>query len=306
VIRLAIAAFNATAHGDQLMSIDIHAGGAVEADVSRSPDLMTVELQGRRFDVVKTVGAANFEPFWMYYASGLWEKETLAVIDSVPTERSIFLDVGGWIGPTALWAAFRQSTVVAFEPDPVALTALRANVAANPELGQKIRIIPAAAGSSAGDLDLYASRLGMSETSIFNVVERQQQAAALQQKITVPMVDLAQVIRDLSPTEHKIFIKIDIEGAEFTLLPHLANLVEKYDITICASLHGQNIVKDTPDRTAASRLLTVAKSLEPYKDMHWFEYTGESIQQVDKFPYLVKILNDLGHDAMFIASRSPL
>ena len=228
------------------------------------------------------------------------------MIDSLPTDRSIFLDVGGWIGPTCLWAAFRQSNVIVFEPDPVALNALRANVALNPRLGDKIRIVPAAVGACDGDLVLYSSKLGMSETSVFDVVERHQHASPLGHKLSSPMVDLAQFVRDLSPNEHRIFIKVDIEGAEFTLLPHIADLVERYDVVVCATLHGQNIVADTPDRTAASRLLTIAKCLEPFKGLHWFKFDGVAFEEVVKYPYLVATLNNFGRDATFIVSRSPL
>jgi FkbM family methyltransferase len=269
-------------------------------------DTMEVSLEGRTFQAIKSVGSADFEAFWTYFSRGLWEADTLAMIDAVDAEGTIFLDVGGWIGPTAFWAAFKQSRVITFEPDPVALKALRANIALNPELGRKITIVPAAVGLSAGDLDLYSARPGMSETSVFNTAERRGAIASFENRVSVPMVDLAQFIRELSPNEHKIFIKMDIEGAEFGVLPHLAGLVERYDITIAATLHGQNIVEDTPDRTAASRLLTVAKTLEPFKSLKWFKFDAGRFHEVAKFQYLVETLNGLGCDASFIVSKRDL
>jgi len=41
------------------------------------------------------------------------------------------MDVGSWIGPTVLLAARHSARVVAYEPDPIALTELRSNITIN-------------------------------------------------------------------------------------------------------------------------------------------------------------------------------
>ena len=269
-------------------------------------DIINIRLNGRAFDVVRNVEYADYSYFWRHFSTGHWEADTLSMIDGISPDRSIFLDVGGWIGPTALWAAFRQTSVITFEPDPIALQALRHNLALNPQIGRNIRVVPAAAGQRNGDLELFSSNLGMSETSVFSRVQRQNEVQSALTSTTVPMVDLAQFIRDLSPNENKITIKIDVEGAEFSILPHIASLIEKYDITLFATLHGQNIVEDTPDRTAASRLLTIAKCLEPFKHLNWFKFERGCFELVDKFPYLVETLNKFGNNSTFIVSRNML
>jgi FkbM family methyltransferase len=267
-------------------------------------NVMEVHLQGRRLSVVKKVGDANFEPFWTYFSHGLWEIDTLEMISSISSEDTIFLDIGGWIGPTALWAAFKQSTVIAFEPDPIALKALRLNLELNPVLKDRIKIVPAAVARCGGDLDLFAARPGLSETSVFSKVDRSDGTKIFGNKITVPTIDLAQFIRDLSPHENKIFIKMDIEGAEFHVLPHIADIIQKYDVFLSATLHPHNIVENTPDETMAARLLRMAKCLEPFSSLKWFKFENGAYQEVQKFHFLVETLNRLNQESHFIVAKS--
>ena len=271
-----------------------------------STGIMEVALQGRSFLAVPDVDGVSFRPFWDYFQKGLWESDTLSMIDTVAADRTIFLDIGGWIGPTALWAAFRQKTVYTFEPDPVALKALRRNLELNPVLADHISVIPSAVGRADGDLELFSAKPGMSETSVFQRVQRNNVPQDFGNRIVVPVIDINQFIRSLSPNEHKIFIKMDIEGAEFELLPHLAESVRKYDIVVAVTIHAPNIVQDTLDITMASRILKIGKCLEPYSDMHWYTFEEGHFVEVKRFDFLIKTLNNLNTDASVIVSANPL
>ncbi len=90
------------------------------------------------------------------------------------------------------------------------------------------------------------------------------------------------------------------------MLPHIASLVERYDITISATLHATNIVEADPDTTMASRLLTIAKCIEPFKALKWFKFEAGAFKPVSKFNYLVETLNKLNEEATFIVSKHDL
>ena len=75
------------------------------------------------------LSVADDQPtFWNKVEAGLWEPETLALIDQQITPGTTFLDLGAWVGPTALYAAARGARVIALEADPVALAQLRAKL----------------------------------------------------------------------------------------------------------------------------------------------------------------------------------
>src|SRR3712207_221008 len=93
----------------------------------------------------RVIRVADDQPtFWDRVEAGRWEPETLAAIDRLVDHRTTFLDLGAWVGPTALYAAGIARRVVAAEADPAALDQLRRNLAANPGLAARIEVVPRA------------------------------------------------------------------------------------------------------------------------------------------------------------------
>ncbi|MFN0092054.1 MAG: FkbM family methyltransferase, partial [Acidimicrobiales bacterium] len=82
--------------------------------------------------------------FWERFAAGRYEPATVAVLTRALRAGDTFVDVGAWIGPFTLLAAALGAEVVAFEPDPLALAALRANLALNEGLASRVALEPAA------------------------------------------------------------------------------------------------------------------------------------------------------------------
>ena len=69
--------------------------------------------------------------FWERVARGDWEPETFVIFDRFIREDTLFVDIGAWIGSTALYGVQRADLCIAFEPDPVAFAELEINVAVN-------------------------------------------------------------------------------------------------------------------------------------------------------------------------------
>src|SRR5215207_5157387 len=82
--------------------------------------------------------------FWDAVEKGQWEPLTLATVRAYCRPGVVFVDCGAWVGPTALVAAGAGAQVFAIEADPAALEQLAANLAANPELAQRITVLPRA------------------------------------------------------------------------------------------------------------------------------------------------------------------
>jgi FkbM family methyltransferase len=186
--------------------------------------------------------------FWDKVESGRWEPETLALIDSQVTPGTTFLDLGAWVGPTALYAAARGARVIALEADPVALAQLRRNLAVNPDLAQRIEVLARAVHAAEGRVTLGARRKpGDSMSSVLITP-----GAVTWVAETITPAALAARIG----AGGRLFIKIDIEGGEYELLPAMRPLLERPDCRVLLSLHPgilATVLPDPAQREAATR-----------------------------------------------------
>ena len=200
----------------------------------------------------RTIHVADDQPtFWDRVEAGRWEPGTLALIERLVDGGTTFLDLGAWVGPTALCAATRARRVLAVEADPAALEQLKRNLAVNPDLAQRIEIVAGAIHARPGPVTLGARRKAgdsMSSTLL----------AGSDHTWTAAAVTPAQLADRLRPDE-RLVIKMDIEGAEYALLPHLAPLLDRAD-ALLAAFHPTILAAAVGDRRAAARQARAALS----------------------------------------------
>lgn len=140
--------------------------------------------------------------FWPMWADGRWEADTHKVIAEHAAGKH-YVDIGAWVGPTVLWAARAGAkTIRAFEPDPVALGVLRVNVALN---NIDADIHGEAVTVDGRGVTLRADDFGESVSGGRGSIA-----------VPVPGVSVAEACAGAE------FVKVDIEGAEHTMLPELA------------------------------------------------------------------------------------
>ena len=248
--------------------------------------------------------ALDYNWFWPGFANGGWENSTLDLMARMIGPETLFLDVGAWIGPTALWAACHGAEVHAFEPDVTALKMLRRNLALNPSLASRVTVVPAAVGIQDGDIELHAPAMGGSETSCFKQVERGPHVRTSGENVTVPTVDLVNYIRRLGPQGRHVFLKMDIEGGEFHMLPALHDAVRKYGVDLHVSFHPQNIILGDNDVTLAGRMTKLAAALEPYVGMNWYEFAGGRFERKSRVDHLIALMTNLSRGSdLLITSR---
>lgn len=166
--------------------------------------------------------APGFEWFWRQFDDGSWEPQTFEVMEYFLRKDRDYFDIGAWIGPTVLFGAPRCKDVYAFEPDPVAYKALLDNL--------ELNSIPncAAMQVAAGDTN------GVLKMGI-RTAQGDSMSSMLWEKdaIDVISLDVSALIRTKNPN----FIKMDIEGGEFYVLPSMKDALLEMKPTLYLSLH---------------------------------------------------------------------
>jgi FkbM family methyltransferase len=195
------------------------------------------------------LSVADDQPtFWDKVEGGLWEPETLALMDQQITPGTTFLDLGAWVGPTALYAAARGARVIALEADPVALDQLRRNLAVNPALAQRIEVLARAVHAVEGRVAFGARRKpGDSMSSVL--------IAPGTTTWEVDTITPAALAARIGPSG-RLVIKIDIEGGEYELLPAMRPLLERSDCRVLVSFHPgilATVMPEPAQREAATR-----------------------------------------------------
>ena len=190
--------------------------------------------------------------FWRKAGSGAWEPETFEILDRYLTRESDYLDIGAWIGPTVLYGARRARHVWAFEPDATAFRALSWNIDLN-DLGN-VSALPAALSDTVGIARMASFRdePGDSTTSLLNP-----DGATGRDVLTLGWEDFA----NNADLERVSLVKIDIEGAEYDVLPHLRPWLERQRPALLLSTHAPYL--DDAHRNLRSAALADMLSIYP-------------------------------------------
>ncbi len=189
-----------------------------------APVIRAARLAGR------PIAVADRQPtFWARVEVGAWEPHTLAAIREEAAPGTWFLDVGAWVGATAMLAAVCGARVIALEPDPVARDQLAANLAANPDLEALVTVLPRALSAGSGPVRIGPARKpGDSMASVLH--------GAAPGAWTADAIGVEQVA-GLLPPGAPVLAKVDIEGAEYDAAADLAALAAGRRLTLLLSLH---------------------------------------------------------------------
>ena len=186
-----------------------------------------------------TVEPGNNAKYWGLVENGRWEPATFQAINLLVDDSSTYIDVGAWIGGTVLYSATKAAKVIAFEPDPEALSILKTNIAANPALATKIDLIEGGLGIFDGTAALYNNSPGDSGSSLVsrfgykNTVEQEKFA-------DIKLTDGHRFLEGLDMSKVSL-IKMDIEGGEYDLIPHIADILKTHAPSLHISFHPFNI-----------------------------------------------------------------
>jgi FkbM family methyltransferase len=231
-------------------------------------------------DPIAAHGAAEF-------TSG-FEEGTLRYFDLVLPHCERMIDFGAYIGFTALHAASRGVEVFAFEPNPVSHDLLVRNVAANPTLAPRMHLFRHGIGATEQDAILYAKAHADSGASLHQVIERGSLIKA-SPAATIHLREAAAVLREIG-INRRTLLKIDIEGAEYRVLPAIAPLLAEAKPWLHVSFHPFNLTGADAYATELTRLrgmLDVAEALSPYRFLHVLSRgVWESVEADDRMEFL--------------------
>ncbi len=176
----------------------------------------------RRISKTGTVFAVTgANEFWDWYESETWEPETIAVFDRFLRPGARYVDLGAWIGPTVLLAAATAGRIVCAEPDPEAFRILGENLALNPDVAARTIALQLAVGPSDGTVVLSSPGGGGDSNSS---TVRPHDAGSRWQ---VEQVSFATLLARTGLDEPD-FVKMDVEGAEYQLVPTLSGVPTLY------------------------------------------------------------------------------
>lgn len=182
--------------------------------------------------------------FWRKATADGWEPEAFAVLDAHLDAGRDYLDIGAWIGPTVLYGARKARHVWCFEPDPEAFRALAWNIELNGL--SNVSAFAAALSQDVGVARMagFRGEKGDSTTSLLNP-----DGAAGSDVLTLGFEQFARSV-DLSLVS---LVKMDIEGAEFDVLPTLLPWLKAQRPALYLSTHAPFL--DETKRPAAMERL---------------------------------------------------
>lgn len=177
-------------------------------------------------------------------------------------EPRTILDIGGNIGVTSRYLAqrFQQANVHAFEPVPANLELLRSNAASN----ARIYVHPYALGPADSEITL-----GRPDSSGFNQGGYSAFAIAAGETVSARVCSVESALREIGISGVDV-IKIDTEGAEYSILSAFPESVISRVTWIYGELHSEAIERRTDFKVLdyLSRWFEV----EIYKPLHKRNY----------------------------------
>lgn len=195
----------------------------------------SVFVEGAAFRVQPT---AARRAYWDRVAAGHWEPHTFRALRRFLAPAASCIDIGAWIGPTALYAAHFARSVHALEPDAVAHAELQANVDANPALRARIRLHRECIAPRTGPVTLYAGGMYNTAGAFGDSMSGTVPARGAQPHCSVAGITLEEFIQ-ANAIQDCGLIKMDVEGGEYALIPGRWRQLQAHGMpTLCVSFHA--------------------------------------------------------------------
>lgn len=163
--------------------------------------------------------------YQMGYWLGLTEPDLQGVLATSIAPGDIIFDVGAEIGYFSLLTAVLAQTghVYAFEPNPANLAILNKNVAVNPDLN--LTVVPYAVGSERGEAAFltFEEQRSVANASLLGRLAEASADSVSGQSVRVTVIDLDSFCEEWQVQPN--LVKIDVEGAEASVLKGMAHLL---------------------------------------------------------------------------------
>lgn len=171
----------------------------------------------------------NYHWFINLFSKGLWENNTFSTFNAVKNINKTAIDLGGWIGPTAIWLSKNFKNVTVVEADKVALSALKKNLQTSG--CNNICLIEKPVYSVTGK-KIYFGNNNFRESSLGDSMSQLREKATSESDLLLETISLHDIIMLSGGYDQVSFIKLDIEGGEENIIPDLFTICSenKYDL----------------------------------------------------------------------------
>jgi len=171
-------------------------------------------------------------PFWGQYWNFDWHN--FCVWPAFVNSTSVVLDVGGWIGLTAIWFSqrARKGRVVVLEPGQLAFDDLMLNIAANPDSQSRISAVRSALGGRTG-----RQRISNNGDAMDRLVEDHEVVGEPVDATWVTVMTMSDLVAQFPQLQDVSFIKVDTEGYERVIIPALTAFLRQVKPVMHVSVH---------------------------------------------------------------------
>lgn len=167
--------------------------------------------------------------FWEAVSRGAWEPETYRIFDRFIDRGGSYIDMGSWIGPTLLYGCQLARDAYGIEPDPIAYAELSTNVACNQPMTSNVRLFNGCITPRSGKVAFGSRDEGGDSTSSMLFAREKT-------SWQVDGMSFDDFVRSYHINDCK-FIKMDIEGGEYSVLPTMVPYLREHRPTLYLSLH---------------------------------------------------------------------
>lgn len=190
--------------------------------------------------------------FWRIVNNGGFEPQYFNVLDKYLSVESVYCDIGSWIGPTAIYAAKKSKKVFCFEPDTIAYKYLLQNIQLNKINNIQMFNIAIAGFDGKITMASHGGNLGDSMTSMVNVDSEKESFEANCMKWE------SWLSENNNPKIN--FLKMDIEGGEFDLVPGMKDYLMDQKPIFHLSTHSLYL----PEKERKIKMESLIEALQFY------------------------------------------
>ena len=166
--------------------------------------------------------------FWNEYDKTGWEPQTYNTFKEFLTNDTTFVDIGAWVGMTAFYAAeLGSKRIYAVEANPLSYELVKFNLSQN-NFTMNAQVDQLCITDKDYDTCNFGGNNGANTSSASSMRGNDWQ---------VDTLTLLTYLKNNKILDDKLFVKIDIEGAEGMILDDLNKLSQKDDLTVYLSIH---------------------------------------------------------------------
>jgi FkbM family methyltransferase len=219
---------------------ELYALGIMKPVQVRLPSGINMELDGRDL-VTQTI-----------LTQGIWEAQETSFITNNLKPGDVFVDVGAHVGYYSLLAAKlvgETGKVIAVEPNPPTIVRLEKDISLNPF--KNILVQKVACTEKETTMKFFQATLENTGNSSLN-----QSNAKDSTEITVQGVPLDKIVDSLGIKRVDV-VKIDVEGAEMSVLGGMTNIIATYHPKFAVELKD-DLLKNMGSSLAAAKALFIS------------------------------------------------